>query len=55
MRKKPVSNKKEYSPLLLLLGMIFLFGAIFSFFMENKKKKNKEEGNEDMHNPKDFI
>jgi hypothetical protein len=55
MSRKHFSNKGDKSPLLLLLGIIFLFGAIFSFFKENKKEhtiKNTEEPNQ---NPKDFI
>jgi hypothetical protein len=55
MRKSHFSNKGDKSPLLLILGIIFLLGAIFSFFMEGKEKKALVEENEDKQNPKDFI
>jgi hypothetical protein len=55
MSRKHFSSKGDKSPLLLILGIIFLFGAIFSFFMEDKKKKALDEEKEEKQNPKDFI
>jgi hypothetical protein len=55
MNKRHFSKKRDKSPLLLILGIIFLFGAIFSFFIEDKKKKQIEEEGEAKQNPKDFI
>jgi hypothetical protein len=55
MSRKQFPNKGDNSPLLLILGIIFLLGSIFSFFMENKKEKVLEEDHEDKQNSKDFI
>lgn len=54
MNRKHFSNKGDKSSLLLLLGIIFLFGAIFSYFKENKKEITLEDVDE-KQNPKDFI
>lgn len=59
MSRKHFPNKGDNSPLLLIMSIILLIGAIFSFFsffLEGKKKKNLGEDEEvGKQNPKDFI
>jgi LPXTG-motif cell wall-anchored protein len=56
MRRNHNANKGNKSPLLLIMGLLFLFGAIFTFFREKKKDRSLVEmEEEDKQNPKDFI
>jgi LPXTG-motif cell wall-anchored protein len=55
MRRNYNFNKGDKSPLLLIMGLLFLFGAIFTFFKEKKKEKSLDEQEGDKLNPKDFI
>jgi LPXTG-motif cell wall-anchored protein len=55
MRRNHNTNRGDKSPLLLIMGLLFLFGAIFTFFKEKKKEESLVEEEEDKQNPKDFI
>jgi LPXTG-motif cell wall-anchored protein len=55
MRRNHNTNRGDKSPLLLIMGLLFLFGAIFTFFKEKKKEESLVEKEEDKQNPKDFI
>ena len=55
MNRNHNNNKGDKSPLLFIMGLLFLFGAIFTFFKEKKKEKSLADQDEEKQNPKDFI